>query len=82
MRPNWPAIAAAVLITVAALGLLFRVSNAFDRRERENYQEVLRLRDSNPDAKACRALGGFPVWGTGFGASTVDIVGCKPLDAK
>lgn len=50
-----------------------------DRRQAEQNADLYRLRAENPDAVACRAAGGFPVWGNGWTAGATDIVRCEPL---
>lgn len=69
-----------LFLAVFALILLGAKCNAgIDRMQREDEAAFVARRNSDPDATACRARGGIPVWGNGWSHGTGEVVDCKPL---
>jgi len=63
-------VSTAVSLSLYGLLLLAQMSAAAEARAND---ELRRYRLTHPDAVACRALGGFPVW------SNWSFIDCRPM---
>ena len=71
--------AAAMTAAFVVVILMAKACQGIDEMQRADEAAFRARKESNPDAIACRARGGIPVFGNGWSVAVTDVADCRPL---